>query len=53
VRVRKIILGYLIHVYFSSGICALILEKEDAIKDWKFLMGPANYKKARKSNPNS
>lgn len=37
----------------GSDICALVLEKENAVKDWRHLMGPANYKKARKSNPNS
>ncbi|KAG2200392.1 hypothetical protein INT46_009572, partial [Mucor plumbeus] len=37
----------------SSKLCALILEKKDAIKDWKQLMGPTTYKKARKTSPNS
>ncbi|CAO3642166.1 unnamed protein product [Mucor hiemalis] len=37
----------------GSNICALLLEKENAVKDWRLLMGPANYKKARKNNPNS
>lgn len=41
------------HVIFSSNICALVLEKKNAIQDWKSLMGPAAYKKARKNSPNS
>jgi nucleoside diphosphate kinase len=46
-------LNYLCIIFISSNICALILEKENVVKDWRFLMGPTNYKKARKSNPNS
>ncbi|KAI7896259.1 nucleoside diphosphate kinase, partial [Mucor mucedo] len=37
----------------GSNICALVLEKKNAIQDWKSLMGPAAYKKARKNSPNS
>ncbi|KAI8637588.1 nucleoside diphosphate kinase, partial [Parasitella parasitica] len=37
----------------SSNLCALVLEKENAIKDWRHLMGPTTYKKARKTSPNS
>ncbi|KAF1799259.1 hypothetical protein V8B55DRAFT_1518127 [Mucor lusitanicus] len=37
----------------SSKLCALVLEKENAIKDWRHLMGPTTYKKARKTSPNS
>ncbi|KAG1125924.1 hypothetical protein G6F42_008266 [Rhizopus arrhizus] len=37
----------------SSKLCALVLEKENAIKDWRQLMGPTTYKKARKTSPNS
>ncbi|KAI7903792.1 uncharacterized protein BX663DRAFT_505250 [Cokeromyces recurvatus] len=37
----------------SFTVCVFILEKENAIQDWKDLMGPANYKKAKKANPNS
>ncbi|KAK4516105.1 uncharacterized protein ATC70_011067 [Mucor velutinosus] len=37
----------------SSKLYALVLEKENAIKDWRQLMGPTTYKKARKTSPNS
>ncbi|GAN07064.1 nucleoside diphosphate kinase homolog 5-like [Mucor ambiguus] len=37
----------------SSKLCALVLEKENAIRDWRQLMGPTTYKKARKTSPNS
>ncbi|KAL9540058.1 hypothetical protein MBANPS3_009899 [Mucor bainieri] len=37
----------------SSKLRALVLEKENAIKDWRQLMGPTTYKKARKTSPNS
>ncbi|CEP18263.1 hypothetical protein [Parasitella parasitica] len=37
----------------SSRLYALVLEKENAIKDWRQLMGPTTYKKARKTSPNS
>lgn len=42
-----------IHNLCSSKLCALVLEKENAIKDWRQLMGPTTYKKARKTSPNS
>ncbi|KAI8095506.1 nucleoside diphosphate kinase, partial [Thamnidium elegans] len=37
----------------GSNVCALVLEKENAVSDWRLLMGPTTYKKARKSYPNS
>ncbi|KAI9260110.1 hypothetical protein EDC94DRAFT_149217 [Helicostylum pulchrum] len=37
----------------GSNVCALVLEKENAVTDWRLLMGPTTYKKARKSYPNS
>lgn len=45
--------GPFIDTAFSSKLCALVLEKENAIKDWRHLMGPTTYKKARKTSPNS
>ncbi|KAI9303350.1 nucleoside diphosphate kinase, partial [Cunninghamella echinulata] len=40
--------------WMSSGpIYALILEKENAIQDWRNLMGPTDSNKAREINPDS
>lgn len=46
-------LGFTYACFFRSDICALVLEKNNAVSDWRSLMGPTAYKKARKSNPNS
>jgi nucleoside diphosphate kinase len=37
----------------STMVCAMVLEKKNAIADWKKLMGPMNYKKAKKNNKES
>ncbi|KAI9485748.1 MAG: hypothetical protein EXX96DRAFT_546323 [Benjaminiella poitrasii] len=37
----------------SFTVCAMILEKKNAIQEWKDLMGPTNYKKAKIVKPNS
>jgi nucleoside diphosphate kinase len=40
-------------MYTSCTLYALVLEKENAIQEWKTLMGPGQYKKARKIQPDS
>ncbi|ORX98144.1 nucleoside-diphosphate kinase [Basidiobolus meristosporus CBS 931.73] len=37
----------------SSPFYAMILEKKEAIKSWRTLMGPTNSEKAREEAPNS
>ncbi|KAI8330849.1 nucleoside-diphosphate kinase, partial [Chlamydoabsidia padenii] len=37
----------------SAPIYAMVLEKENAIQDWRFLMGPTDANKAREINPTS
>ncbi|KAI8364436.1 nucleoside diphosphate kinase [Blakeslea trispora] len=37
----------------TSIIYAMVLSKPNGIQEWKHLMGPANYKKARKTHPHS
>ncbi|KAK9720076.1 hypothetical protein K7432_004369 [Basidiobolus ranarum] len=37
----------------SSPFYAMILEKKDAVKAWRTLMGPTNSEKAREEAPNS
>eukprot|EP00124_Ichthyophonus_hoferi_P004295 Ihof_evm3s456 gene=Ihof_evmTU3s456 len=38
--------------FMSSGpLVALVLEKENAIKDWRLLIGPTNSNKAREEAP--
>ncbi|KAJ3271032.1 thioredoxin domain-containing protein 6 [Terramyces sp. JEL0728] len=40
--------------YFTSGPClALVLSKENAVKEWRELIGPANSKQAKETAPKS
>eukprot|EP00490_Sorites_sp_Unknown_P030311 CAMPEP_0114657082 /NCGR_PEP_ID=MMETSP0191-20121206/13323_1 /TAXON_ID=126664 /ORGANISM="Sorites sp." /LENGTH=71 /DNA_ID=CAMNT_0001875611 /DNA_START=334 /DNA_END=549 /DNA_ORIENTATION=+ len=37
----------------SGEVCALCLEKDNAINEWRQLMGPTNAEKAKETDPTS
>jgi nucleoside diphosphate kinase len=45
--------GELVDFMTSGPVVALVLERPNAIKNWRNLMGPTNSHKARESSPNS